>query len=234
MIPIESGVVMKLERLSERVWYYPYEQERDRPNLGYIKGDNWSLAIDAGHSAAHTEEFYKALQGEGLPLPALTVLTHWHWDHTFAMHAVSGLCIANSRTNQYILDIRDRLLKEGPEFFLNMHESIRNEYRDNKEVIVTPADMVFDGELMLDLGSCPVRLFQAESPHTDDSTLIHIIDEKVLFIGDSNGGVFPTGEKNRELCEKLAATISSIDADICLEGHWTPDTPKGIVEDILS
>lgn len=39
--------------MSERVWYYPYESERDRPNLGYIKGDNWSLAVDAGHSATH-------------------------------------------------------------------------------------------------------------------------------------------------------------------------------------
>ncbi len=225
---------MKLNRLSERVWYYPYEPERDRPNLGYIKGDNWALAVDAGHSAAHTKEFYSALEKEGLPLPSLTVLTHWHWDHTFGMHAVNGLCIANSRTNQYILDIKDRIANEGPEFFFNMHESIRNEYRDNPEVIVTPADIVFDGELTLDLGNCLVRFFQAQSPHTDDSTLIHVTGDKVLFIGDSNSGEFPTWEKNRELCEKLASAISSVDSDICLEGHWTPDTAKGIIDDMFN
>ena len=39
---------MKLVRLTERLWYYPYEFDRDRPNLGYIKGDNWSLA-DKGY-----------------------------------------------------------------------------------------------------------------------------------------------------------------------------------------
>ena len=115
-----------------------------------------------------------------------------------------------------------------------MHETIRNEYRSNTEVIVVPADIVYDGELMLELGNCPVRLFQAESPHTDDSTLIHVVDEKVLFIGDSNSGEFPEGGKNRELCDKLATTIMSVDADKCLEGHWTPDTPKGIAEDILN
>ena len=38
---------MELKKLSEHIWYMPYESERDRPNLGYVKGDNWSLAIDA-------------------------------------------------------------------------------------------------------------------------------------------------------------------------------------------
>jgi len=80
---------MELKKLSEHIWYMPYESERDRPNLGYIKGKNWSLAIDAGHSAAHTKEFYALLEKEDLPLPSLTVFTHWHWDHTFGMHVAS-------------------------------------------------------------------------------------------------------------------------------------------------
>ena len=82
---------MKLYRLTERIWVYPYEETRDRPNLSYIRGDRWSLAVDAGHSEEHTRAFYRALEEAGLPLPALTVLTHWHWDHTFGMHAVHGL-----------------------------------------------------------------------------------------------------------------------------------------------
>ena len=30
-------------------------------------------------------EIAAALEEEGLPLPQLTVLTHWHWDHTFGI-----------------------------------------------------------------------------------------------------------------------------------------------------
>ena len=93
---------MKLERLTDRIWYYPYEEYRDRPNLGYIRGDKWSLAIDAGHSDEHVAEFYAALEEEGLPLPDLTVITHWHWDHTFGMHVIHGLSLANALTNQYL------------------------------------------------------------------------------------------------------------------------------------
>lgn len=220
--------------MSERVWYYPYESERDRPNLGYIKGDNWSLAVDAGHSAAHTEEFYNSLREEGLPLPSLTVLTHWHWDHSFGMHAVNGLCIANSKTNQHLLNFQDKILKNGSGFFLDMHETIRKEYCNHSSVIVKSADIVFEGEILLDAGNCPIRLFQAESPHTDDATLVHVIDEKILFIGDANCGEFPSGMKDKRLVDRFVAVISSVDADRCLEGHWTPDTPNGIIEDVMT
>ena len=107
---------MNLIRLTERIWVYPYEEERDRPNLCYIHGDRWSLAADAGHSANHTRDFYGALEKEGLPMPEITVLTHWHWDHTLGMHAIHGLSIANELTNRYLTDFHNRIKDEEPGF----------------------------------------------------------------------------------------------------------------------
>ena len=225
---------MKLERLTERVWVYPYEQERDRPNLSYIKGDRWSLAVDAGHSDNHVREFYRALEEKGLPLPELTVLTHWHWDHTFGMHAIHGLSLANERTNQHLTDFRTRLEKEGTGFFLAMHESIRREYEGGKPVIVTPADLLFRGEMKLDTGNCPIRIFQAEAPHTDDSTLIFLPEENILILGDCTGGTFPDWTVDQPLADKLAETIRQISPAVCLPGHWTPLDPEIIIEDLLN
>ena len=224
---------MNLNRLTERVWVYPYEEKRDRPNLSYIRGDNWSLAVDAGHSKEHTREFYRALEEEGLPLPQLTVITHWHWDHTFGMHAVHGLCLANERTNQYLDAFRKRLETEGTAFFLEMDERIRNEYEDGKPVVVTPADLVFRGEMLLDAGNCSIRIFQAEAPHTDDSTLIEIPEEKVLILGDCTGGTFPDGIMDTVLAGNLAETVRKVNPDICLPGHWTPLSPEIIIQDLL-
>ncbi|MBR5344296.1 MAG: MBL fold metallo-hydrolase [Clostridia bacterium] len=224
-----------LFQLTERIWVYPFEELRDRPNLGYIRGDKWSLAVDAGHSAEHIAEFYAALEKNGLPLPQLTVLTHWHWDHTFAMHAVHGLCLANAQTNAYIRDIREKIAREGPESFLAFHESIRREYEDGKPVIVTLADLVFTGKMELDTGNCPIRIFQAEAPHTDDSTLIHVPSESVLFIGDAEGGAFPHWKKDMGLARKLADTVRKTGATVCVEGHWKPvpteDTINAIMEE---
>ena len=225
---------MKLERLTERVWVYPYEVERDRPNLSYINGDRWSLAVDAGHSDNHVREFYRALEEEGLPLPELTVLTHWHWDHTFGMHAIHGLSLANERTNQYLTDFRTRLEKEGTGFFLAMHESIRLEYEGGKPVVVTPADLLFREEMHLNAGNCPIRIFQAEAPHTDDSTLIFLPEENVLILGDCSGGTFPDWTVDQPLADKLAETIRQINPAVCLPGHWTHLDPEIIIEDLLN
>jgi len=224
---------MKLNRLTERIWVFPFEEARDRPNLGYIRGDRWSLAVDAGHSADHTAAFYRALEAAGLPLPGLTVLTHWHWDHTFGMHAVHGLCLANEKTNGHLLAFREKLAREGRESFLALHESVRREYEGNRPVVATPADMVFAGELLLDAGDCPVRVFQAEAPHTDDTTLVHVPGEKVLFVGDAACGAFPGWKRNPALCRKLADAVEAVDAELCLEGHWTPETKRDVLEDLM-
>ena len=36
---------MELTKVTDRVWFYPFEKERDRPILRYIKGDNFTIII---------------------------------------------------------------------------------------------------------------------------------------------------------------------------------------------
>ena len=177
--------------------------------------------------------FYRTLEEAGLPLPKLTVLTHWHWDHTFGMHAVHGLCLANEQTNRYLNDFRKRLAAKGTAFFLEMDDRIHREYTNGRPVVVTLADLVFRDEMLLDAGSCPVRVSRAKAPHTDDSTLIKVPGEKVLILGDSTGGVFSEWTVDPSLAEKLAHTVEKINPEICLPGHWTPLSPEITIQDLL-
>ncbi|QTE67753.1 MBL fold metallo-hydrolase [Clostridiales bacterium] len=225
---------MELKRLNEHIWFMPYEEGRDRPNLCYVKGGRMSLAVDAGHSAAHVREFYALLEKENLPLPDLTVLTHWHWDHTFGMHAVHGLTLANERTNRYLAEWKEKIEKNGPGEFLAIHESIRREYPAGTEVTVRTADIVFDGELTLDLGGCTVKVVQAEAPHTDDSTLVYVENDRVLFVGDSTCHDFFTGIKRADLCAKMADTIRKINPAVIMEGHWIPVPMEDTLEDLMT
>ena len=101
-----------LQQLGANTWIFPQDPGKDRPNLGYVRGEKMALAIDAGHSSSHVEDFYEALDREGLPLPDLTVITHWHWDHTYGMHAVHGRTIARPETNRHLLEIAERLEKD--------------------------------------------------------------------------------------------------------------------------
>lgn len=227
-----SGDHMHLIKVTDRVWFYPFERERDRPILGYIKGDNISVAVDAGHSEAHTKAFYTALEASGFPLPQITVLTHWHWDHTFGSHAVHGLCIANQSTDSYLRRFQDEIHQNGVAVFLSIDECIRKEYDGNQPVVITFPDIVFTDELRMDAGNCPIRLFRSKAPHTDDSTLVFVENEKVLFLGDAASGAFPTWVKDPKLCHQLADTIAALDVDVCLESHCTPETKQEMIDDL--
>ncbi|MDO4805686.1 MAG: MBL fold metallo-hydrolase [Coriobacteriales bacterium] len=223
---------MGLRRLTDRIWYLPFERELDRPNLCYIRGSRFSVAVDAGHSEAHVSEFYRLLEGEGLALPALTIITHWHWDHSLGMHATHGLCVANARTNDHLRHVRDRVAREGAGWLLSMDESIRREYAGGRPIVVTMADVVFDGELTLDLGDRTVRAFQAESPHTDDATLVHVPEEGALLFGDAKSGTFPTWVKLAAPCRRLAEAVEATEADVCLGGHWEPMVMSELLADL--
>lgn len=76
---------MGLNKLTDRIYYLPHDPEVDRPMLAYVKGDKRSLAIDAGYSASHVNDFYEALKANDFVEPDVTVITHWHYDHTFGL-----------------------------------------------------------------------------------------------------------------------------------------------------
>lgn len=212
---------MRLVKVSDRIWYSVFDEERDRPSLGYVRGDYWSLAVDAGHSDAHVDEFYEALTRENLPLPSMTALTHWHWDHTFGMHHIHGLSVANSRTDRHLRDFAKKVETEGDEAFLSMDPSIRVEYAYDRPIIITYPDLVFEHEMVLSMGGVSAKLLTTVSPHTDDTTLVYIPEERFLFVGDSICGVFPTWERDAQKARELGRQIEQLDVDHCLGGHWT-------------
>ncbi len=223
---------MKLYKLSSRIFYSAYEEERDRPSLGYIRGDNYSIAIDAGHSDDHVNEFYAALKREGLPLPALTIITHWHWDHSFAMHAISGLSVSGRKTDQHLRDFIAQRSEENDETFLHLDPSITKEYENGRPLIVVPSDIVFDDGILFDAGNIEVKAFQTISPHTDDAVLIHVPKEKTLFIGDAISGVFPTWIADPDLTRELIKTIEAVDAETIIGGHWEPFTRQKLLKEL--
>lgn len=76
---------MELKQLSNRIYYTPHQKEADRPLLGYIQGDKYSLMVDAGTSSNHVQAFYKAVSEKGIDSPFLhghysLALGSYFWD----------------------------------------------------------------------------------------------------------------------------------------------------------
>ena len=225
---------MELYRLTERIWYTSYEEERDRPALGYVKGDSFSVAIDAGHSDAHLAEFYELLKQNGLPLPQLTIITHWHWDHSFALHCINGLSIANRRTDEHLREFIRNRSEENDRKFLALDPSIAMEYANDRPIKVVAPDIVFDDKLTIDAGNEIIELFEAISPHTNDATFIYLPEEKILFIGDAISGVFPTWIADKDKTREQIRLFEEMDLNWIVGGHWDKWNKNDLIDYLKS
>lgn len=224
----------RLQRIGEHTWVYLFDSVKDRPNLGYIKGKNAALAVDAGHSSSHVMDFYSALEEEMLPLPDLTVITHWHWDHTFGMHAVHGKTMARPETNKHLREISHRIQNEPgyAKQFLSSDACIRREYAGKVPLKVVCSDEEITKDVCIDLGNVSARICYAESPHTEDALLIYVPEDRVVYIGDAQLGEFPSWRMNFERLESLKEQIRKLDAKTVIDGHWNPYTKEDFLAEL--
>ena len=223
---------MHLVQITEHVHYYTFNSDLDRPCLGYIKGDNSSMAVDAGHSSRHVNDFYQALEEKGFPLPEITVLTHWHWDHTFGMHRIHGISLASNKTDRKLRELAKELTPEKKIEFIHSDICIRREYADDLPVCIVPADETFRGSRQINLGNLNVEIFEAPSPHTQDTTLVYIPSDRVLFLGDATLGEFPSWKMDRKKVKGLIQVIEKLEINHCIIGHWYPASKEEILSEL--
>ncbi|MDR7811132.1 MBL fold metallo-hydrolase [Lacrimispora sp.] len=229
---------MEFRQLTDRVYYSMFDKAADRPVLGYVKGQKHSFMIDAGNSKKHVELFYEALCKEGLKKPGITAVTHWHWDHTFGMHAVEGITIAHKKTNSKLgemakwewtdVEMKKRLEAKVEIEFADT--SIRTEYPLLSEIQVVTSDLSFEESMEIDLGDITAELYHVESPHSEDCVCILIPQERILFIGDAVGvDYYNNCLLDKEKLRSLITSIEGFDFDICVMGHVEPMSKENIL-----
>lgn len=183
-----------LHQISEHVWWFTPEDHTDRPSLCAVVGEKGVVLLDIGASPAHTRQFLDALSGEGIASPDYAVLTHWHWDHVFGIDVLSCPVIAHEETNENLkrmmgLDYSDanlpNLVTEGHEVEFTrecMIIELSNEQR--RKLKLRPADITFTDSIRLHLGDVTCDIEHIGGDHASDSVIIHIPEDKVLFLGD--------------------------------------------------
>ncbi len=215
---------MGLNRLTDRIYFLAHEPETDRPMLAYIKGDRFSLSIDAGYSASHVQDFYKAIKSEHLKEPDFTAITHWHYDHTFGMHAISGISIAHDKTNEFLKEQQE--LAKNADYMENLKREdahFRKEYCGQSQLDIVLSDLSFSDKMTLDLGGITAQIFHAVSPHSEDTSCIYIPEEKALFLGDSTSeDFFHDGYMDKDKLRSLMQMIQEVDCDYCILSHCEP------------
>ncbi len=192
--------------------------------LAYVRGDRFTLAIDAGYSARHVSDFYGELEKTGLPRPTFTAITHWHYDHTFGMYALESISIAQKRTNQFLTQQRE--LVKDPAYIYGLRQEdlhFRREYMEQDQVTVVCSDIEFEQELRLDLGGVTAQIFHTVAPHSEDTVCIFVPEEHVLFLGDATSeDFFCNGYMDQGKLEQLTTMVQETDCIFCVLSHCEP------------
>lgn len=181
-----------LEKITDRIYYMMPSNETGRPLIGLVIGEDYCLIVDSGNSPKHANEFKLEIEQMNLPPIKYLVLTHHHSDHTFGLSEWDLVSIANHKTSNYINVYRDikyddeslELAKDKGILNDFLVKSIKDEITDRENFVPKNVNISFEGEMKIDLGGITCELIQIVSPHTDDSTILYIAEEKTLFLGD--------------------------------------------------
>ena len=185
-----------LKKLTDRVYYMEHKESGDRPTLGLVIGDKYSLVIDGGNSKSHAESFLKEAKKIATSEIKYLVITHWHWDHIVGANYMNLINIVNGVTNEKLNTLRDlkwtnsaleERVKNGQEIEFCL-EHIKIEHpSDDREILIPTCDIIYDEFLKIDLGGVKVFVEHISSDHSNDNSIVLIEEQNktTAFVGDS-------------------------------------------------
>jgi glyoxylase-like metal-dependent hydrolase (beta-lactamase superfamily II) len=213
------------QRITEHIVWLP-PGPPDRPSLCAVAGERGTIWLDAGSSASHAREFLRNLAGDGVAAPSHVVLTHSHWDHVFGAGELRAHVIAQERTAAYLEQLAatdwsdealDRRVASG-EASPQHAENVKAELPSPRDVRIAPAEIVFRDGLDLQLGGVRVQVRHVGGDHADDSTVVFVEPDGLLFLGDCLYEA-PTGGYTSERIGPLVEAVLGFGAKLFVEGH---------------
>ncbi len=218
-----------LNKLSDTIYYLSNQDDKERPTLGLVCGDQFSLIIDAGNSPQHAQDFLLEIENLNVPPVKYVVITHAHWDHFLGMNEFNATVIVNRKTNEMIkewqtLSYDDLSLQKyvtTNQMNAMCLKIIQTDMPNRESFKLKSPDVIFENTLTIDLGNKVCIIETIKSTHTDDATLIYISDEKVVFLGDCAYGTTTNSlfHYKQSLLSPMIKDIQKYDAEMFLLGH---------------
>jgi glyoxylase-like metal-dependent hydrolase (beta-lactamase superfamily II) len=223
-----SDSPLKLTQISPHVWILPRHPDKNRvqATVGMVLTAEQTILIDAGNSLRLARQIQAALAVMDAPPISHVIYTHHHWDHTFGACVYGVPAIAHRLSHQFLRQMRQE----------NVGDTyLRTKVERNPKLILdwTAADwaafeiilpeITYQERDNLQFDDVSLELVHVGGVHAADSTVIKVVEEGVMFLGDcyypAPGYENPTDQM---LDMEMLANLLDERYDAYIDGHNAP------------
>jgi glyoxylase-like metal-dependent hydrolase (beta-lactamase superfamily II) len=230
-----NNMDLKLTQLTEHTWLFPPHPDPNmvQSSIGVIATQNESLLVDAGNSPRLARQFKAKLAKCDLPPVTRIIYTHHHWDHIYGAcefnvpvtaHVICKAILEEEARKPWGIEYLNDEIKRNPKLAVSYQARVNAIDDWTAFRIIVPKD-VFETEKMIRLDKMTVELEHVGGEHAEDSILVKVPADGVMFIGDCYYPPplhlrKPDSGPSLELLKKLQERAY----DLYVEGHDKPFT----------
>jgi len=176
------------------------------PNVGIVVGDRATLIVDTGLGERNGRIVLSEARKVSKNTEFYTAATHYHPEHDLGATAFPASAkMLRWRDQQREADeLGADITKRFAGFSPALAELL-------KDATFRPADIVFDGAIVLDLGGVHVRVWGVGPTHTGGDTVFFVEEDKVLLAGDVVMPVFVAASGQSSSITKWLADLDEFD-----------------------
>lgn len=185
---------LTLKQLTEHAWLFPHDPDENAVQscIGVITTGDESVMIDAGNSPRLARKIKTELTRNNLPPISRIIYTHHHWDHIYGAcafdvpvtaHIICRAILEEESKKPWSIEYLSEEIKREPK--LTVSYTARAKSIEDWEAfrIVVPEE-VFEIEKVINLDRLTIELEHVGGEHAEDSLIVKIPQDGVMFIGD--------------------------------------------------
>ncbi|HEX8949382.1 MAG TPA: MBL fold metallo-hydrolase, partial [Dissulfurispiraceae bacterium] len=194
-------------------------------NAGVIIGKERIAVVDTLVSVKEARRFIRDIQILNARVIRYVVNTHSHLDHTFGnleFKKIGAVIIAHENCKSNMEKNSGTAMRNARAYGLTDKELEGTE-------ILYPM-VTFSDRMEIDLGEQPVELIYPGHTHTDDSIMVYVPNQKVLFAGDILFTNYYPNMRDSDVDRwiKVLDYILTMDVEKIVPGHGPVSTKKDI------
>jgi glyoxylase-like metal-dependent hydrolase (beta-lactamase superfamily II) len=186
----------QLQKLGDHTWVFPPDPNSSKvqPSVGVICDDEKTVLVDAGNSPAHAHAVIAALQAINAPPIHAVIYTHCHWDHIFGAPAFDVPIIAHETCRQRVEEYAARpwseqylrdIIAERPQAAVSFGRILALIDDWDAFEIKIPTKVFTEKIHTLQLNGVTVEIEHIGGNHSDDSTIVRAVEDRVMYLSDS-------------------------------------------------